>query len=84
MTDFDRAKLHRNEGTDENGNSTAIPWEEALKKAYFKIEYKNVTPQNADIAQNFEKRGLSQETFKIASDLRKIADKKKKSCIFAH
>ena len=72
MTNFDDAKLHR-ESLDENGKPIKVSWEEALKKFYLSNKYVGVTKENADIAELFVRKGLSQEVFDRASKLRQKA-----------
>jgi hypothetical protein len=72
MTNFDDAKSHR-ESLDENGKPIKFSWEEALKKFYLSNKYDGVTKENADIAELFGAKGLSQEVFDRASKLRQKA-----------
>lgn len=72
MTNFDVAKLYR-ETLDENGNPVKVSWEDALKKFYFKNKYVGVTKESTDIAELFGGKGLSQEVFDRANELRKEA-----------
>lgn len=72
MTNFDDAKSYR-ESLDENGKPIKVSWEEALKKFYLNNKYVGVTKENKDIAELFGKKGLSQETFDTASELRQEA-----------
>ena len=72
MTNFDDAKSHR-ESLNENGKPIKVSWEEALKKFYLSNKYERVTKENADIAQLFGGKGLSQEVFDRASKLRQKA-----------
>ncbi|MDO5555547.1 MAG: hypothetical protein Q4G09_02515 [Clostridia bacterium] len=72
MSNFKDAKRYR-ECLDENGKPIKISWEEALTKFYFDNKYLGVTEKNSDIAKLFGGKGLSQEIFEIASNLRKKA-----------
>jgi len=72
MTNFDNAKSYR-ESLDENGKPIKVSWEEALKKFYLSNKYVGVTKENADIAELFGGKGLSQEVFDRASELRQKA-----------
>ncbi len=73
MSNFDDAKSYR-ESLDENGRPIKISWEEALKKFYLSNKYIGVTKENADIAQVFGGKGLSQEVFDEAIKLRQKAE----------
>lgn len=70
MTNFDVAKSHR-ENLDEAGKQ--LSWEEALTRFYITNKYEGRTVENADIAEVFARRGLSQTMFDIASGLRQDA-----------
>ena len=72
MTNFEDAKSYR-ESLDENGKPIKVSWEEALKKFYLRNKYVGVTKENADIAELFGGKGLSQEVFDRASELRQKA-----------
>ena len=72
MTNFGEAKSHR-ETLNDKGKPIKVPWEEALKKFYLSNKYVGVTKENSDIAQVFGSKGLSQDTFDIASKLRQKA-----------
>ena len=72
MTNFDYARSYRN-SLDENGKPIKVSWEESLKKFYLSNKYIGVTKENADIAKLFGGKGLSQEVFDRASDLRQKA-----------
>lgn len=75
MSDFHKAKSFK-KTLDENGEPIVLSWEETLKKFYVSEKYKGVTMQNADIAELYEQRGLSQEAFDETRKLRskQIAD----------
>lgn len=72
MSNFDDANSYR-ESLDENGKPIKVSWEEALKKFYLSNQYMGVTKENADIAQIFGGKGLSQEVFDKANKLRQEA-----------
>ena len=72
MSNFDDAKSYR-ESIGENGKPIRVSWEEALKKFYLDNKYVGITEENSDIAQIFGKKGLSQEIFNKASELRQKA-----------
>ena len=69
MSNFEDAKSYR-ESLDEKGKPIKVSWEEALKKFYLSNKYVGVTKENADIAQIFGGKGLSQEAFDRANKLR--------------
>ena len=60
MSNFDEAKSYR-ETLDDSGKPIKVSWEEALKKFYLSNKYVGVTKENADIAELFGGKGLSQE-----------------------
>lgn len=72
MSNFDDAKSYR-ESLNENGMPIKVSWEEALKKFYISNKYVGVTKENADIAELFGGKGLSQEVFDRANKLRQKA-----------
>lgn len=72
MSNFDNAKLYR-ECLDETGKPIKLSWEDALKKFYFSNKYVGVTKENEDIAQIFGGKGLSQDVFNRADELRQKA-----------
>jgi len=72
MSNFDKAKSYR-QSLDKDGKPIRVPWKEALKKFYFRNMYKGVSKENVDIAELFGGKGLSQETFDEATELRKKA-----------
>lgn len=72
MSNFEEARSFR-DCLDENGKPIKISWEEALKKYYLSIQYTGITKENSDIAEVFEKKGLSQDIFDKAVSLRKQA-----------
>ena len=72
MTNFEDAKSYR-ESLDENGKPIKVSWEDALKKFYESNKYVGVTKENTDIAELFGGKGLSQEVFDRASELRQRA-----------
>lgn len=72
MTNFKEAKSYR-DCLDENGKPIKISWEEAFKKFYLSNKYIGVTKENADIAELFGGKGLSQEIFDKATSLRQKA-----------
>lgn len=72
MTNFNEAKLCR-ETIDESGKPKKVSWEEALKIFYLSNKYIGVTKENKDIAKIFGERGLSQELFDRANELRQEA-----------
>lgn len=72
MSNFDNAKSYR-DCLDENGKPIKISWEEALKKFYLSNKYVGITRENADIAELFAGKGLSQEVFEAATKLRQKA-----------
>ena len=72
MSNFDEAKSYR-ETLDDSGKPIKVSWEEALKKFYLSNKYVGVTKENADIAELFGGKGLSQEVFDKANKLRQKA-----------
>lgn len=72
MSNFDEAKSYR-ETLDNSGKPIKVSWEEALKRFYFSNKYIGVTKENADIAELFGGKGLSQEVFDKANQLRQKA-----------
>ena len=72
MSNFDEAKSYR-ETLDDSGKPIKVSWEEALKKFYLSNKYVGVTKENADIAELFGGKGLSQEVFDRANKLRQKA-----------
>lgn len=72
MLDFDKVRGYR-ESLDKNGKPINVAWDEALEKFYLSSKYEDVTQENEDIAVLFGEKGLSQETFESASELRKKA-----------
>lgn len=74
MTNFEDVKGYR-ESLDENGKPIIVSWKEALKKYYINKKYEGVTKENEYIAELFGNKGLSQELFDSANELRKIAKK---------
>lgn len=72
ITNFNDAKSHR-ESLDENGKPIKVSWEEALKKFYLSNKYVGVSKENADIAELFGGKGLSQEVLDKAIKLRQNA-----------
>ncbi len=75
MTNFEEAKSYR-KCLDENGKPIQISWEEAFKKFYLSNKYVGITRENADIAELFGSKGLSQQVFEKASELRRQAKQK--------
>ena len=73
MSNFDEAKSYR-ETLDDSGKPIKVSWEEALKKYYLSNKYVGVTKENADIAELFGGRGLSQNVFDKANELRQNAN----------
>lgn len=69
MTDFSKAKSFR-ECLDEKGKPIKVSWEEALKRYYLSNKYVGVAKENRDIAEVFGGKGLSQEVFDKAIELR--------------
>ncbi len=76
MTNFEDAKSYRNT-LDETGKPITVSWQEALKKFYLSNKYVGITKENADIAELFGGKGLSQGVFNAASSLRQEAKGKK-------
>ena len=72
MSNFDEAKSYI-ETLDDSGKPIIVSWEEALKKFYLSNKYVGVTKENADIAELFGGKGLSQEVFDKANKLRQKA-----------
>lgn len=72
MSNFDKAKSYR-ETLDDSGKPIKVSWEEALKKFYLSNKYVGVTKENADIAKLFGGKGLSQDVFDRANELRQKA-----------
>lgn len=73
MENFDDVKAYR-QSLDENGRPIRLSWEDALKKYYLNNKYIGITKENADIAKLFGNKGISQEAFDKASELRKNAN----------
>ena len=69
MLNFEAAKKSRKD-LNEKGKPTILPWEDALKKFYIKTKYEGVTSKNVDLATLFSGKGLSQEFFDKATELR--------------
>lgn len=74
MNNFDSV-IELREGLDKDGIPVIIPWERALEMFYFGRKYEGVTKETNDIAVVFSEKGVSQEVFDEASELRKIAKK---------
>ncbi len=72
MSNFNKAKSYR-DTLDENGKPIKVSWERALKKFYLNNKYLGVTDENADISRVFSRKGLSQEIFDMANELRQKA-----------
>lgn len=72
MTNFEEARSYR-ETLDEKGKPIRVSWEDAFKKFYLSNKYIGVTNKNSDIAQVFGGKGLSQEVFEAANELRQKA-----------
>ena len=72
MTDFPKAKGYR-KTLDDNGMVQTVPWEEALKKFYFSSDYKDIEPENEDMAQVYGSKGLKQKVLDEGIRLRKSA-----------
>lgn len=75
MSNFDEVKEYRNT-LDEHGKPTTISWQEALKKFYLSNTYVGITEENVDIAGMFVSKGLSQDVFNQAVELREKAKAK--------
>ena len=69
MVNFDHAKSYR-KSLNEKGMPIKVPLEDGLKKFYENNEYIGVTEENADIEEVFKNKGISQEVFNKASELR--------------
>lgn len=74
--DFDIAKSMRTT-LDVNGKTKVIPWKDAIVKCYVQNVYENVTAENKDIADLFMHKGLSQNVFDMASEIRSTSAKNK-------
>lgn len=72
MANFDTAKSYR-QTLNEDGKPIIISREKSLKNFYLDNKYKGITPENYDIAELFYSKGLSQQVFEKASELRKRA-----------
>ncbi len=68
-----RAKIDENQNSKTYGKVVTVPWEDALKKFYISGVYADVTKDNADIAETFSSKGVSQSSFDTAVDFRKQA-----------
>ena len=75
MTNFEDAKSYRLT-LDETGKPVKLSWEDALKKFYLANKYVGVTNENADIAELFGGKGLSQQVFEKATGLRRQANQR--------
>jgi len=69
MVGFEEAKKRKN-SLDENGVPVKKTWEEAFKEFYKVNKYLGVEEENEDIAKLFGEKGLSQEVFDMATQLR--------------
>ena len=74
MKDFDIVKNGR-KTIAKNGTPEIISWREAIKKHFLHHIYKGATEENADIAELFGAKGLQQEVFDLAVQLREQAKK---------
>ena len=72
MKDFDKVKKGR-KTIAENGTPEVISWKEAIKKQFLHTIYKGATEENADIAELFGTKGLKQDVFDLAVQLREQA-----------
>lgn len=72
MSDFDSVKLCR-DSIDKNGKPIKVNWKEALIKFYINNKYHGITKDNEDIAKVFGAKGIPQEIFNKAYELRKKA-----------
>lgn len=72
MGNFEEAKSFR-DCLDEQGKPIKIAWEEALEKYYLSNQYEGVAKEDKDIAEVFAGKGLSQEVFEQAVNLRRQA-----------
>lgn len=68
MHDFERVKQYR-DAADENGKPVTLSWADALKKFNLKHKYFGVTDENADMAELFAIKGLSQKVFDEANEI---------------
>lgn len=75
MTQFDKVKNYRTT-LGPNGIPITVPWVDAIIKFDEENAYYGVTPENIDIANEFASRGLDQETFIEAINLRAEAKQK--------
>lgn len=75
MLDFEEVKSMR-ETLDENGKPIKLSWEETLKKYYINNAYIGVTKEDKDIAELYASKGISQEIFDSAKELRSEAKAK--------
>jgi len=69
MSEFENLRPYRH-SLDETGRPIRVTWEEALKRFYLDNKYVRVTNENVDIANLFSGKGLSQEVFDKATELR--------------
>ncbi|MEG1009344.1 MAG: hypothetical protein RSF67_06000 [Clostridia bacterium] len=72
IPNFDKAKEYRTT-LDDTGKPTTISWEEALKKYFLSNKYVGITKSNVDIAELFGSKGLEQDVFDKAVNLRERA-----------
>lgn len=70
IENFDKVKELR-ETVNQNGKPVKTPWEEALVKFYIQNRYDGVTEDNKEIAEVFNKKGISQEVFNETSKIMK-------------
>lgn len=61
----------------EDGIPITLTWEQALEKFYLGNEYKGINSENADIAEVFSQKGVSQDGFDEAVSLRRMAKRRK-------
>lgn len=62
------------ESLDKNGSPIKRSLKESMEKQFLKSQYTGVTEENADIAEEFGRKGLSQSFFDEADRLRKKAE----------
>ena len=74
MQDFNTVKSYR-ESVNETGKPILVSWRECLEKFYLNNKYIRVTDENKDIAKLYARKGIRQEDFDYASELRNRAIK---------
>ena len=70
MANFEEAKSYRTI-LNEDGIPKKLTWEEAIKRYSSDVKYVGATDENRDIEKLFIARGMPQESFELATRLRK-------------